>query len=84
MMITCRELTELVTEYVEGRMSFVDRTRFQVHLGTCKGCRAYVRQMKATIGMLGALGKQEPPALAPEVESEMLERFRGWKKKSSS
>lgn len=54
-MLTCRELTELVTDYLEDRMSFMDRLRFRLHVGRCWPCRAYLDQMKQTIRTLGKL-----------------------------
>jgi anti-sigma factor RsiW len=75
-MITCRELTELITDYLEGRLGLGDRLRFQLHLGLCRHCRAYLRQMRATVSALGRLPGEGPP---PEVEAELLRRFRGWK-----
>jgi anti-sigma factor RsiW len=76
MMLTCKEITELVTAYAEGQLSFTDRLRFQLHVGMCRNCRAYVRQMKATVA---ALGKLPPPELSPELRDELLRRFDGWK-----
>lgn len=82
MKLTCRQLTEIVTDYVEGRMTFVERARFQFHLGTCKNCRAYVRQYRATVGVLGALGREPAPPIPADVQAELLQRFRSWKPKS--
>jgi anti-sigma factor ChrR (cupin superfamily) len=76
-MLTCKEITELVTEYAEGSLSFLDRIRFQMHIGMCRSCRRYVRQVKATVG---ALGLMPPPEMPPELEDELLRRFEGWKK----
>lgn len=75
-MLTCRELTELVTDYLEGAMSLGDRLRFQFHLGMCKHCRAYLRQMRQTIDLLGRLPEEPIP---DPVRAELLRRFRGWK-----
>lgn len=71
-MLTCRELTELITEYLEGRMSFWQRLQVQMHLGMCQHCRAYLRQMRATVQTLGKLPTEPIP---PEVERELLRRF---------
>lgn len=76
-MLTCREITDLVTEYAEGNLSFMDRLRFQLHIGMCRNCRRYVRQVKATAGALGLL---PPPEMPPELEHELLLRFESWKK----
>lgn len=75
-MLTCKELTELVTDYVEGRLPFSKRLSFRLHIGMCAGCRAYVRQMKVAIRLAGAV-KAEPPS--PQVRDELLRRFRDWK-----
>jgi anti-sigma factor RsiW len=76
MMLSCKEITELVTAYAEGQLSFTDRLRFRLHIGMCRNCRAYVRQMKATVA---ALGKLPAPELTPELRDELLRRFDGWK-----
>ncbi len=75
-MLSCREMTELVTDYVEGYLSLADRMRFQLHIGMCRDCRAYVRQMKVTSR---ALAKLPPPVLSTELRDELLRRFEGWK-----
>ena len=75
-MMTCRDVTELVTAYLEKRLPFGDRVRFQMHIGMCKHCRAYVRSMKMTMRTLGKLPEQSPPA---DVREELLRRFANWK-----
>lgn len=75
-MLTCRELTELITDYLEGRMPLMQRLRFQLHLGMCRHCRAYLRQMRATVRTLGMILAEPPP---PEVRDELLLRFRNWR-----
>lgn len=72
-MLTCREVTELVTDYLEGRMRLGQRVRVQLHLGMCSRCRAYLRQMRVTIRTLGKMPDEEIPA---DVRDELLERFR--------
>jgi anti-sigma factor RsiW len=72
-MLTCKELTELVTDYLEGRMPFMQRVSFHLHLGMCDRCRAYLRQMKMTIKALGKLPDEPIPA---GVRDELLVRFR--------
>lgn len=75
-MLTCQELTELVTDYLEDRLSSMDRLRFRFHIGMCRHCRAYLNQMKQTIRALGKLPAEEIP---PEVRDVLLARFRTWK-----
>ncbi|HWP65128.1 MAG TPA: zf-HC2 domain-containing protein [Candidatus Limnocylindria bacterium] len=72
-MPTCKELTDVVTDYLEGRMSVMRRVSFRLHLGMCDRCRAYLRQMKMTIETLGRLPDEPVPA---EVREALLTRFR--------
>lgn len=72
-MLTCKELTELVTDHLEGRLPLGQRVRFQLHLGLCPRCRAHLRQMKVTLETLGRLPAEPVPA---DVRDELLARFR--------
>jgi anti-sigma factor RsiW len=76
-MTSCKEITELVTDYVERRLSLPQRFRFQVHLGTCRHCRAYLRQMRETIRLTGRLPDPQLPA---SLEAELLTRFRTFRR----
>ena len=60
--MSCRELAELISDHLEGRLGFVDRVRFQLHLGICAHCRAYLKQMRGLVRALGALPAEPPPA----------------------
>jgi anti-sigma factor RsiW len=74
--LTCREFVELVTDYLEDRMSPAGRARFERHLAACGGCQAYLDQMRATLAALGRLPEQE---LSGEAREALLAAFRGWK-----
>ena len=47
--MSCQELVELVTDYLEGALSEGDRARFDEHLAECAGCRAYLAQVRSTL-----------------------------------
>ncbi len=80
-MLSCREVTETVTDYLDGRMRLWDRLRFQFHLGLCKGCRTYLDQIRTTVKMTGRLPEAPVP---PDVEKALIERFRDWKRHDSA
>ena len=74
--LTCKELTELITDYLEERLQHSDVIRFEQHLSVCPGCVAYLDQMRAIVKALGA----EPPLeIPPAIESDLLQVFRRWK-----
>ena len=76
--LECRELVELVTEYLEDALPVPERERFEAHLAECEGCRRYVEQMRTAIGLTRrAADIQERPELAG-----LLEAFRGYKRRS--
>ena len=51
----CKELIELVTEYLEGTIAEAERERIEVHMGECEWCDRYVSQTRELIGALGRL-----------------------------
>jgi anti-sigma factor RsiW len=73
--LSCQELVELVTDYLEGALSEEETARFESHIGGCDGCNVYLEQMRQTIAMVGSLSAD---ALTPEAESALLDAFRGW------
>jgi anti-sigma factor RsiW len=75
--LTCQQLVEIVTEYLEGTLPRDDRTRFEMHLCYCDGCRAYLQQMRAVREVAGRLSEE---SIAPEARDALLEAFRGWKR----
>jgi len=75
--LTCRELVELVTDYLEGSLPTEERARFEGHLAGCEGCRSYLEQMRLTIRAMGRLTEESIPDGARE---ELLRAFRAWKR----
>lgn len=77
--LTCAELVELVTEYLEGALPPGERARFEAHLGECDGCVNYLDQMRKTVALAGRLRVED---LSPEVQAELVSAFRGWRANS--
>jgi anti-sigma factor RsiW len=75
-MLNCQQMTALITDYLEGRLPFMDRARFQLHIGMCQHCRRYLRQMKLSVAVLG---KMPPEPVPDDVMESLLARFGGWK-----
>jgi anti-sigma factor RsiW len=73
----CRELVELITDYLDGGLSQVDRARFEEHLTSCRHCRTYLEQMRHTISAVGRLPETSIPEKAV---TELLDAFRDWHK----
>jgi anti-sigma factor RsiW len=74
--LTCKELVEIVTDYLEDRLSPDEKRRFEHHVAGCKGCRNYLDQMRETIHLVGALREESMPV---PMRERMLRAFRDWK-----
>ena len=74
--LSCQELTELVTDYLEGALPPPEHARFAEHLAECGNCELYLEQIRATIQLTGTLA---PDELSPEAEEALLHAFRSWK-----
>lgn len=74
--LTCQELVELVTDYLEGTLAPDERRRFDAHLAGCRGCAAYLQQFRRTIELTGRLTEDDIGGPAGE---SLLSRFREWK-----
>lgn len=73
--LTCQQLVELVTDYLEGALTAEARADFEAHLGECPACADYVAQFRHTIDALGTLAAAAPA----QPSAELLELFRAWR-----
>jgi anti-sigma factor RsiW len=74
--LSCQELVELVTEYLDGDLPPAERLKFEEHIAICPPCRAHLAQMRRIVRSAGQLTEETIPADAREA---MLEAFRDWK-----
>ena len=75
--LSCRELVELVTDYLEGALDRRTRSRFERHISGCPHCTEYLEQIEATIRVAGTI---EPEALSPQFQARLLEAFRDFER----
>ena len=73
--LTCAQVVELVTDYLEGGLSEADRARFEAHLSGCDGCTNYLDQIRVTIAVVGRVHEDD---LSAEAKAGLLAAFRGW------
>jgi anti-sigma factor RsiW len=74
--LVCQQAVELITDYIEGSLSRVNRRRFEAHLSSCPHCTAYLAQMRSTIQITGRLSSEELPS---EVREELVTLYRQWR-----
>ena len=74
--IPCREIVELITQYLDDALPADERARFEAHLATCDPCTAVVEEFRLTIKAVGAIG---PDQLSVEDRDRLLNLFRTWR-----
>jgi predicted anti-sigma-YlaC factor YlaD len=75
--LTCRELVELVTEYLEKTLPDAQRARVTEHLADCDGCNDYIEQMRQTIAALSELKETD---VTSDAQVKLIEVFQSWRK----
>ena len=53
MTITCQEMVDILSDYLEGSVDEATRQEIEAHLALCPGCAEYLRQMRSTLRTLG-------------------------------
>jgi predicted anti-sigma-YlaC factor YlaD len=74
--MACRELVEVVTDYLDGALGELDQRRFEAHLAECDACGDYLDQMRRTVE---ALGRIDAERLPDELRAGLLASFRDWR-----
>ena len=75
--MTCKELIELVTDYLDGTLPEEVRWQMDQHLSGCDGCTNYLDQMRQTIRLTGHVHEEN---MTPVQREDLLRLFRDWKK----
>ena len=75
--LECREVVEVVTDYLEGAMPPGERLRFDHHLALCEGCQVYLEQIRTVIRVAG---RPAVDAVPPETMAGLLRAFRDWRR----
>lgn len=73
--ISCQEVVELVTDYLDRALPPEAATLFEQHINFCDGCEWYLDEMRSTVTALGRITEEEVP---PETRRKLLTAFRDW------
>ena len=72
----CREVVQLLTDYLDDVLPRADRERLERHIASCPGCEGYLAQFREAIALVGALRLEDIPAAAME---ELVGVYRAWR-----
>ena len=75
--LSCRQLVELVTDYLDDVLPSAVRVSFEAHIAGCTNCSTYVAQFRETIELTGTLRENGVP---PEAVGTLQVRFVEWKR----
>jgi anti-sigma factor RsiW len=75
--LTCQELIQLISDYLEDVLPPAQKRVFEEHLALCPDCRVFLEQMRETIRAAGGLTEDSLP---DDLREQLLRAFRDWKK----
>ena len=77
--LTCKQVVELVTDYIEGSLGLASRRQVQRHVVACQNCTEYLEQVEMTIRLTSVIALEDP---IPEVREEVVAWYRQWRRRS--
>ena len=73
--ITCREVVELLSGFLDDELPAPERARVDAHLAACDGCSMILDELRETVRLTGQLTEAD---LSPAQSATLLAAFRDW------
>ena len=74
--MTCRQVVQLLNDYLEGTLPAIDRQRVEAHLAGCDACTTFLAQLRTSRRIVARLAEEEIPAA---VRQDLMAAFRNWR-----
>jgi predicted anti-sigma-YlaC factor YlaD len=71
-MLTCRELEEFISDYIDGKLPTITKAKFIIHLFICRDCRSYIDAYKRSIEMGKSLCDKLDSESQEDVPEELI------------
>jgi len=68
-MLTCKQLTENASHYIEGETTLKDRLSLRFHLLICDHCRRFLKQFRVTTQLIPMVNQEK------ELSDQMLDKL---------
>lgn len=75
-MFRCREVAERASLMIDGELGFWPRLNMAVHLAICRGCRAFIEQMRVADQLTQRAGSKGDPMPSDETRAALAQRKR--------
>jgi anti-sigma factor RsiW len=82
--IPCRDLVEMLTDYLEGNLDPSDVERVDAHLSVCPPCVDVLEQFRRVVGLTGELREEEVEGVEPHVRGELVRAFSSLHRRDST
>ena len=79
--LQCRQVVELVTEYLDGGLEVDERLAFERHVAICPPCRGFLSQLRLITRTAQGFREDEVPE---PLRERLLEAFRDWARPTKS
>ena len=66
--LTCRDVSEMTTDYLDHALPVSRRLGMRIHLAICSFCRRHLKQVRATVTLLRKL----PPVRLTQMQEDAL------------
>jgi len=73
--VVCRDVVEVVNDYLEDAMAPPERAAFEQHLHACPWCLTYLNQIRETRAEVGRLAAADMGQLPPAIEASLRAAF---------
>ncbi len=70
--MTCQELIEFLTEYLDGQLPMTQRVAFDFHLALCRDCRSYLHNFKTTIQLSKQACGIPPQEISENIPDDLV------------
>jgi len=57
-MLSCKDVTRLVSQGLDRRLGFAERVKLRVHLAICDGCTTFTKQVRFIRKAVRTLGSR--------------------------
>ena len=71
-MLNCKELSQLASEHIDGKLSIYMQMKVRMHLFMCHDCRNYIDQMRLTVQSLHRLTIRVIDNLSTDKQVDIL------------